>query len=188
MAPEAEDLPRAVLERAARGDPRAFEAIVRRFERPVFSLVRRLTGNDETARELAQDVFLKCWRNLSRYDPDRPFAPWFLKLAANLALNARAAAKLRKTETLDGAREPGDPVAVPQASLAATREASDAVRQAVGGLDPRYALPVVLFYLEGLSVKEIAARLELPEGTVKIRLHRARDLLKETLARFGREA
>lgn len=165
-----------MLERAARGDAAAFEQIVRRFERPVYSLVYRLTGDKESARDLAQDVFLKCWRNLPRYDPERPFAPWFLKLAANLAINAREAAKLRKTVPLEEhpAPRPEPP----------DTDAREAVRKTIAELDPKYAACVALFYLDGLSVKEIAARLGMAEGTVKIRLHRARDLLKEKLARF----
>lgn len=172
-----EDLPREVLERAARGDAQAFEQIVRRFERPVYALVFRLTGDREGARDLAQDVFLKCWRNLARYDPERPFAPWFLKLAANLAINAREAAKLRKTVPLEEHPAPR-PEAAPEEDLRA------AVRRTIADLDPKYAACVALFYMDGLSVKEIATRLGMPEGTVKIRLHRARDVLKEKLGKF----
>ncbi|MBI3725057.1 sigma-70 family RNA polymerase sigma factor [bacterium] len=187
------DIPRETLERAARGDPAAFEAIVRRFERPVYALVHRLTGDAEAARDLAQDVFLKAWKNLARYDPERPFAPWFLKLAANLAINARAAARLRRAASLDAPRGgddrapdlPADAKAPPAAESVADEEARAAVRRGIAELEEKYALPVALFYLEGLSVKEVAERLDLPEGTVKIRLHRARDVLKEKLARFG---
>ena len=167
---------------------------MRRFERPVYALVHRLAGDAESARDLTQDVFLKAWRNLARYDPERPFAPWFLKLAANLALNARAAARLRRTVSLDerpAGNErahggPADPAAEESATRAGDAELREAVRSGVAALDPRYGVPVALFYLEGLSVKELADRLDLPEGTVKIRLHRARDLLKSALARFGR--
>ena len=69
-------------------------------------------------------------------------------------------------------------------AVLAAADLRDAVRKSVAGLDPRYAGPVVLFYLEGLSVKEVAERLDVPEGTVKIRLHRAREVLKEALARW----
>ena len=79
---------------------------------------------------------------------------------------------------------PPDPATVESAKAAGEAELRLAVRKSVSELDPRYALPVILFYLEGLSVKEVAERLDLPEGTVKIRLHRARDVLKETLARW----
>ena len=165
-----------MLERAARGDAAAFEQIVRRFERPVYSLVFRLTGDKEGARDLAQDVFLKAWRNLPRYDPERPFAPWFLKLAANLAINAREAAKLRKTVPLE---EQAAPRPDPPGD-----ELREAIRKEIAGLDPKYAACVALFYIDGLSVKEISERLSRPEGTVKIRLHRARDGLKEKLSRW----
>src|SRR5579871_4517447 len=166
MAGREPDIPREVLERAARGDARAFEAIVRRFERPVYALVFRLVGDKEAARDLAQDVFLKAWKNLARYDPERPFAPWFLKLAANLAINARAALRLRKAASLDAPLGPegkapeGPPdrqsVAAPEA--AAGEEAREAVRRGIAELEEKYALPVALFYLEGMSVKDIALR------------------------------
>jgi RNA polymerase sigma-70 factor (ECF subfamily) len=171
-----EDLPREVLERAARGDAAAFEQIVRRFERPVYALVYRLTGDREGARDLAQDVFFKAWRNLPRYDPERPFAPWFLKLAANLAINAREAMKLRKTVPLEEHAAPR-----PEAPDTDVR---DAVRKTIAELDPKFAACVALFYIDGLSVKEISDRLGMPEGTVKIRLHRARDVLREKLEKF----
>jgi RNA polymerase sigma-70 factor (ECF subfamily) len=174
-----EELPREVLERAARGDTAAFERIVQRFERPVYSLVYRLTGDREGARDLAQEVFLKAWKNLARYDPERPFAPWFLKLAANLAINAREAAKLRKTVPLEEQSAP--PLGTQAAS---EEELRAAVRKTIAELDPRFAACVTLFYLDGLSVKEISQRLGMPEGTVKIRLHRARDVLREKLSRF----
>jgi RNA polymerase sigma-70 factor, ECF subfamily len=176
-ADAAPDLAREVIERAAGGDAAAFELIVRRFEKPVYALVLRLTGDREGARDLAQDVFLKAWRNLARYDPERPFAPWFLKLAANLAINAREAAKLRKTVPLE--ERPA-----PRSAEGTDEELRAAVRKTIAELDPKYAACVALFYLDGLSVKEIAERLDMPEGTVKIRLHRARDVLKERLARF----
>jgi RNA polymerase sigma-70 factor (ECF subfamily) len=69
---------------------------------------------------------------------------------------------------------------------ASDRETEDAVRKAVASLDAKYAGPVALFYLEGLDLKQISERLDLPEGTVKIRLHRARDVLRRTLERFAR--
>ena len=184
MAPGEPEIPRAVLERAARGDVAAFGQIVARFERPVYSLVHRLTGDAECARDVTQEVFLKAWKNLSRYDPDRPFAPWFLKLAANLALNARAAARLRKTSRSTphagtserrGARgTPGAPV---DAELRA------AVRTTVADLEPKYACRSCSFTSRASRSRD-RDRLDLPHGTVKIRLHRARDVLKETLERF----
>jgi RNA polymerase sigma-70 factor (ECF subfamily) len=183
----------ATIAAAARGDARAFEEIVRRFERPVWSLAFRFTGDAELARDVTQEVFLRLWKNLGRYDPSRPFAPWFLKLATNFALNAKEAAKLRKAASLDApprgqeeSRLPADPAAATAMEGASDREAKDAVRKAVAELDAKYAGPVALFYLEGLDLKAIAERLDLPEGTVKIRLHRARDILRKTLERFAR--
>jgi RNA polymerase sigma-70 factor (ECF subfamily) len=181
--PRDPDPDKETIARAAAGDPRAFEVIVRRFERPVYALAHRLTGDADLARDVCQEVFLRLYRNLDRYDPSRPFAPWFLKLATNFALNAREHARIRRAAPLPGL--PADPTADAASDLAAREEARAAVRHAVAALDVRYAGVVALFYLSGLTVSEIASRLDLPAGTVKIRLHRAREILKKELARFG---
>jgi len=138
-------------------------------------------------------VFLRVYERIDRYDPARPFGPWFLRVATNYALNARARARVRKTHSLDrpvggdddGPRpEPVDPDAAPAAERAGDVEARRAIRQAVRDLPEKYAGVVALYYLEGLGVKDIAARLDMPPGTVKIRLYRARDVLREKLQRF----
>ncbi|RMG15653.1 MAG: sigma-70 family RNA polymerase sigma factor [Planctomycetota bacterium] len=172
----------------------AFEAIVRRYQHRVHALAYRLLYDAELARDVAQEVFLRLHQNLHRYDPERPFEPWFLRLATNYALNARQKALLRRTASLDAGREddgprrdPPDPGTVQATEAAAAREEREAVREAVRALPDKYAGVVALHYLEGLGVKDIAARLDLPAGTVKIRLHRARALLRERLARLRRQ-
>jgi len=183
--------PQLIL-RARSGEAGAFEAIVRRYQHRVYALAYRMTYEAELARDITQDVFLRLYERLDRYDPSRPFEPWFLRLASNYALNARAKARLRRTHSLDapldgevGGRtsEPVDPRAAPPLEGAADAEARRAIRDAVRALPEKYAGVVALHYLEGLGVREIAARLDLPEGTVKIRLHRARNLLRERLER-----
>lgn len=183
-----------VVARARRGDAAAFEALVRHYQDRVHALAWRLTYDEHLARDVTQDVFLRLYEQLHRYDPARgAFEPWFLRLATNLALNARARAQVRWTASLDapppGQDEahgpPRDPAAAPAPERAADAEARAALRAAIRALPDLYAGVVVLHHLEGLGLKEIAARLDLPEGTVKVRLFRARALLREALARFG---
>jgi RNA polymerase sigma-70 factor, ECF subfamily len=184
-----------LVARARRGEAAAFEALVRHYQDRVYALAWRLVYDEHLARDIAQDVFLRLYERLDRYDPARgPFEPWFLTLATNLALNARARAALRRTASIDasgpsaeGPREPPpDPKAPSAPQQAVETEARAAIRAAVRALPDLYAGIVALHYLEGLGVKEIAERLEMPVGTVKIRLHRARATLRETLERFGR--
>jgi RNA polymerase sigma-70 factor (ECF subfamily) len=185
-----------VVARARRGDAGAFEALVRHYQDRVHALAWRLTYDEHLARDITQDVFLRLYERLDRYDPTKGgFEAWFLTLATNLALNARARAQLRKAASLDApaaGREgderreaPPDPAAGAAPERAAEAEARAAIRQAIRELPDLYAGVVVLHYLEGLGVKEIAARLDMPVGTVKIRLHRARATLRERLERFG---
>lgn len=180
-----------VVRRARRGDEAAFEAIVRHYQARIWGLCWKVTWDEELARDVTQEVFLRLYERLDRWDPARPFEPWFLTLATNLAINARARARLRKAASLDGAgpdgearQEPADPGATQAAQGASDAEARGAIRDAVRALPSMYAAVVGLHYLDGLGVKEIAERLGIPVGTVKIRLHRARAALRETLARF----
>lgn len=178
-----------VVRRARRGDAAAFEAIVRHYERRIWGLCWKVTWDEELARDVTQEVFLRLYERLDRWDPARPFEPWFLTLATNLAINARARARLRRAASLDGPdgerrEDPPDPAAAHAADGASEAEARGAIREAVARLPAMYAAVVGLHYLDGLGVKDIAERLTIPVGTVKIRLHRARAALRETLARF----
>lgn len=193
--PDEPGLDPALLARARRGEAAAFEAVVRAYERRVWGLCWKLTLDAELARDVTQEAFLRLYEQFGRYDPARPFEPWFLTLVTNLALNARAKARLRRAASLDApapdgeARpEPPDPTATPAAQGAALDEQRRAIRAAVAALPPMYGGVVALHYLEGLGVKEIGERLGMPVGTVKIRLHRARSALREKLARFDRRA
>lgn len=186
-----------VIARARRGDAAAFEAVVRHYQDRIHALAWRLTYDDALAADITQEVFLRLYERLDRYEAARgAFEPWFLTLATNLALNVRARALLRRAPSLDAPPAgadgdaprgpPSDPKA-PSAPVAAEEsEARAAIRQAVRALPEMYAGVVVLHYLEGLGVKEIGERLGMPVGTVKIRLHRARAVLREKLERFGR--
>jgi len=193
VPPSRPDPDHDVVLRARGGDPAAFEALVRHFQDRVHALAYRLTYDRELARDITQDVFLRLYEKFDRYDPSQPFTPWFLRLASNYALNARQRAKLRKTHSLDaplggdedGLRpDPPDPEQATAPEQAAASEERRAIRAAVRDLPDKYAGVVALYYLEGLGVKAIGERLEMPVGTVKIRLHRARDILREALRRL----
>jgi RNA polymerase sigma-70 factor, ECF subfamily len=185
------DLSQSVVLAARGGDPEAFARIVDRYQRRVHALAYRLTYDRELARDATQEVFLRLYERFDRYDPQRPFTPWFLRLATNLILNLRQKARLRRTLSLDaplgcaeGAARP-DPPDVKTASPsqdASDSEARAALRGVIASLPEKYAAVVVLHYLEGLAVREISERLEVPEGTVKVRLFRARDRLRLALA------
>lgn len=183
------DLPREVVLEARGGDPEAFSRLVEHYQARIYALAYRLTYDSEQARDATQEVFLRLYERFDRYDPQRPFAPWFLRLATNLVLNLRQKARLRRTASLDaplgedGDLRPDPPAQSPSPSEGASEaELRRAIRAEIAKLPEKYAGVVVLHYLEGLSVKEIGERLELAEGTVKVRLYRARDRLRGVLA------
>jgi RNA polymerase sigma-70 factor, ECF subfamily len=189
------DLPREVVLEARGGDPEAFARVVEHYQARIYALAYRLTYDKEQARDAAQEVFLRLYERFDRYDPQRPFAPWFLRLATNLILNLRQKARLRRTTSLDAPagdedgprRDPPDQRGSSPSEGASDAELRQAIRAEIQNLPEKYASVVVLHYLEGLSVKQISERLELAEGTVKVRLFRARDRLRGVLAGLSGE-
>ena len=159
------------LARTARGgDRNAFEALVRRYQRRVFGLAYQHLRDPDEAQDLAQEVFVRLYRNLGHYDPERPFEPWFWRLAGNVAVNycrRRRAPSLELKE--DSASRDADPDKVP-------------LELAVASLDESLRLPLLLHYHADLPVEEVAASLGLSVSGVKSRLHRARAILRRLLA------
>ncbi len=188
---------RALAVAAAAGDRDAFARLVGLYQNVVAAICWRMTYDRHLAADITQDVFVHLWGRLDRYDAERPFRPWFLRLATNAAINAikkrRNKARERSLDSLG--RGPGadaddrrlelpDETAADPADDAAGAEVRAALRAAVRELSPTYAAVVALHYLEGKTVNEVSELLGIPSGTVKIRLFRARAILKEKLARW----
>jgi RNA polymerase sigma-70 factor (ECF subfamily) len=161
-----------LVRQATGGDLDAFEELVRRMQRRVYGFaVQHLRDLDE-AHDLTQEIFVKLYRNLARYDPTRPFEPWFWKLAANTTINYR-----RKRVPVPADPEP-DAVG---ASVDAVQH-DPVLVDALSQLDPSYRLPILLHYYADLSLEQVAASLGVTIPAVKSRLHRARALLRNSLA------
>ena len=157
--------------RAARGgDLDAFESLVRRYQRRVYGLAYQHLHDPDEAQDLAQEVFVRLYRNLGRYDPERPFEPWFWRLAANVAATYRRHRPATTAELPD----------VAEASSAAREEALPLAR-ALADLSDELRLPVLLHYYLDLPLEEIAGAMGLSLSAVKSRLHRARALLRRLL-------
>jgi RNA polymerase sigma-70 factor, ECF subfamily len=158
------------LARAARGgDLDAFEALVRRYQRRVYALAYQHLRDTDEAQDLAQEVFVRLYRNLDRYDPERPFQPWFWRLAANVAATYRR-------------HRPAAAVELPDvASAEAGRENALPLERALADLSDDLRLPVLLHYYLDQPLDEIALAMGLSLSAVKSRLHRARALLRRLL-------
>jgi RNA polymerase sigma-70 factor (ECF subfamily) len=194
MSREADPFPTAAdpdLELVTRwqaGDASAFEALVRRHERPVFRLALRMLGNREEAEDVAQEALLSLHRHGHRFRRESRFSTFVYRVTANAALNRRRTlGRSRARERLLAERESGfDPSPAPRdpGDALVGAEAQARVQEALQELSPDLRLAVVLFDIEGLPYGEIARVLEVPEGTVKSRIHRARNALREKLRAF----
>jgi RNA polymerase sigma-70 factor (ECF subfamily) len=194
--PPALDLPNLpdadVARLAQQGREAAFRELVRRYERPVFSLVFRMVRDSATAEDLAQDTFIKVLNHIDKYRPEFKFSSWLFKIANNVAID-----HLRRRH-LDTISMDGAPNAATAADIEATsfdiadrsesaldvmeaKELGSAIEKAIGSLRPEYRSCIMLRHVEGRSYEEIAATLDLPLGTVKTYIHRARHQLREAL-------
>lgn len=167
------------------GDGDAFAEIVERYGSRVYNLALRITGDRDAANDCAQEAFIRAYRALSQYDQSLPLHPWLLRIATNTSLNhvQRWHAHEQPVEDMPERAEP--PELNPEA-LAVRREELGEVLAAMNALPPRYRAALTLRHLHELSYDEIARALDLPLGTVKTHLHRARAaLLRELAQRRG---
>jgi RNA polymerase sigma-70 factor (ECF subfamily) len=181
-----------VVRLAQQGRELAFRELVRRYERPVFSLVYRMVRDRELAEDLAQDAFVKVLNHIDKYSPEFKFSSWLFKIANNVAID-----HLRRRR-LDTISIDGSPHASSASDVEATtselsvdqesaldelesKELGTAIERAIAALRPEYRACIMLRHVEGRSYEEIAATLDLPLGTVKTYIHRARHELRKAL-------
>lgn len=171
-----------LVERARRGDVHAWETIVQRYQGIAFRTAYLLSGSAADAEEAAQDGFVKAYRALGRFRRGAPLRPWLLKIVANQARNRRRAAGRREALALRAATQdrPGDAVPSPEAALLSTEE-RERLLAAVNALSEEHRLAVACRYFLDLSEEETAAALGVRRGTVKSRLSRALERLRESL-------
>lgn len=166
--------------RASRGDERAFDEIVGRYQRVIFNLALRMTGHREDSRDLTQEVFVKAWRGLGGFDPGRRFFSWIYRIAIHQCLNHRR----RSGRVVELAREPETTEAGPEGRTEA-HEMEEALHRALDRLaDGDRELVVLRHFLER-SYEEIAGILGIPAQRVKSRLYTARQRLRAELERMG---
>jgi RNA polymerase sigma-70 factor, ECF subfamily len=174
-----------VLSRCRTGDESAWRELVALYTRKVFGLAYRFTGRVDEAEDLTQEVFVKVYQTLGRYrESDGPFGGWLMAVARNHAIDQYRRRKQEKTRrsdddtVLDRMAAPGEH---PVAGLE-RQERAGIVHRGLRALPPDLRLPLVLCDLQGMPYDEIAAELQLPLGTVKSRINRARLELAKRLS------
>jgi len=179
------------IARARRGDQDAFRAIVRRYQREVFNLALRILRNREDAEDATQEVFVRIYGALHQYDPRHPFRSWLLRITHNLCID-QIRRKRISTVSIDRpvAQKDGevgweipDPDAADPLEEVMHRERREWIEEAIGALGPTLRTAITLRHFHGLRYEEIAEVLDVPLGTVKVRIFRARAALAKILAR-----
>ncbi|MBI2615746.1 MAG: sigma-70 family RNA polymerase sigma factor [Gemmatimonadetes bacterium] len=181
-----------VVQRARGGQESAYRELLHRYQGPVFSLIYRMVRDRELAEDLAQEAFVKALNALDSYRPEFKFSSWMFKIANNAAIDHLRRRQL-DTLSLDGAPGATTPRQMEETSIQLSdkgetplqaveaRELGSAIEQAIGKLRPEYRACIILRHIEDRPYEEIAEILDLPLGTVKTYIHRARAELKEML-------
>jgi RNA polymerase sigma-70 factor (ECF subfamily) len=162
-----------LIERYVRGENAAFEAIVQRYERRVYTIALRMCGEPEDARDVTQDVFVSAMRALRRFRGEAQLATWFHRVATNASLDAMRRRRRHATRRLEDAGDRASDAPGPEESAAASERAAE-VQRALGEISDDHRAVLVLHELQGLDYAGVAAALDIPVGTVKSRIHRAR--------------
>ncbi|HEX7545491.1 MAG TPA: sigma-70 family RNA polymerase sigma factor [Gemmatimonadaceae bacterium] len=177
---------------AQRGREDAFRELVRRYERPVFSLIFRMVRDSATAEDLAQDTFIKVLNHIDKYRSEFKLSSWLFKIANNVAIDHLRRRQIA-TISMSGSPHAGTASEVEATSFDVasddesaldemeSKELGSAIERAIARLRPEYRSCILLRHVEDRSYEEIAATLDLPLGTVKTYIHRARQQLRESL-------
>ncbi|MGH2667821.1 MAG: RNA polymerase sigma factor [bacterium] len=187
-----------VVREARKGADAAHRELVRRYERPVFSLIYRMVRNRELAEDLSQETFIKVLNALESYRPEFKFSSWVFKIANNAAIDHLRRREL-DTLSLEGSPHAETPQMIEATALqigergetaleaVENKELGGEIERAIAKLRPEYRTCILLRHVEGRAYEEIAEILNLPLGTVKTYIHRARNELRIALAHLKTE-
>ncbi len=182
-----------LIRRCQKGDLAAFDDLVRVYEKKVYNLAYRMSGNHEDANDLSQEAFLRVFQSLKDFRGQSSFSTWLYRVVSNVCLDELRQRGRRLTVSIDEpvSSDKGETMqrqladnAPPPDELAERREVREVVQAAIGELSEEYRVVIVLRDLRDLSYQEIAEVLDCSLGTVKSRLNRARLALKEKLSQL----
>lgn len=171
----------ALVRRIQEGDLKAFEALYERYKGPIYRTALAITRSQEAAEEILQECFVRAYIHIGKVDDRAPFKAWLHRIAVNLSYDWlskqrqwwRALKEMVEPRMVAAATSPED--------VAEHGELRQLVRDALNELDVKHRMVLILFYLHGFSLQDIAYILECPVGTVKSRLHYGREQLRRRL-------
>ena len=176
-----------LVQKAAAGDAAAVETLVERYQQQVYNLALHMVNNDADAQDLAQEAFVRAWRSLGSFHYTSQFSTWLYRLTSNICIDFLRAQKRRKVVSLTMLRDDEDSQwdlpdndPLPEQQMIAAEE-REALSRAFAALDPEFRQVLTLRIVNGCSYQQIGEILDLPEGTVKSRLSRAREQLRKKM-------
>jgi len=178
-----------LVESAQRGNKDAFAVLVQKYHHNMYNLAYRMTGNREDAMDVTQEVLFRAYRALASFQPDRPFLPWVYRITWNIC--ADRGRKMGRTPQEDSLDEKDDGAARLTSSAPSpdatyeSKEMAEVLSLAIGQLSEGYRELIVMFHMDGLSIKEISEITGMKETVIKNRLYRGRQVLRKILEAGG---
>lgn len=174
-----------LVRRSISGDQEAFSELVTRYRKLIYSVVYNMIIDKQEVCDVSQEVFLRIYKSLDRYNPEYKFSTWSVKIATNICLDILRKKKIDSI-SIDDAICVSSSVNAPEARVI-SKERKNMLNEAVSQLPEKYRIPIVLFHQNGLSYEEIMKILNEPMSIVKNRIYRARLMLREKLEQERKE-
>jgi len=168
-----------IIKTCLEGNPNAFSELVSRYKNLVYSIILRMVVDKEEANDLAQEVFIKVYKNLDKYYPEFTFGTWIMRITTNHVIDARRK-KRHLTVSLDERQDANMSELSPETRYIEKERAAD-LKRIVENLPEMYKVPIILYHQQGLSYQEIANMIGEPLSKVKNRIFRGRKLLRADL-------
>lgn len=180
-----------LVTRAKGGEQRAYEELMHRYKDSIYFMALKMVNNKDDANDLTVETFGKAFENLEKYKPDFAFSTWLYRIATNNCIDfiRKKKIKLVSIDSIEGDEEGSShPMQIRSDTLnpeemAIKKQKTEQLKKIIEQLPPRYKVLIKLRYFEELSYDEIAEQLDIPLGTVKAQLFRARDLLSNIMDR-----
>ena len=168
-----------IIQMCVNGDNDCFAELVSRYKNLVYSVILRMVNDREEANDLAQEVFIKIYKNLNKYYPDYKFSTWIIRITTNHVIDYRRKKK-QETIPIDEIDYEISTKGSPESDYL-KKEQAIMLKEVVNNLPDMYKIPIVLYHQQGLSYQEIADVIEEPLSKVKNRIFRGRKMLKEAI-------
>ena len=177
-----------LLRKAKKGESKSFEKLVAPHEQMIWRLCFHMMGNEADAKDALQETMFKAWRSIVSYRGESGFGTWLYRVGVSCCLDALRKKRIRETESVDALREKGldfPDHSLGQSEILERKEEMETLGQAVAALPEEQRIPLMLSVLEEKTYEEIADLLQVPVGTVRSRIARARIAIKKKMMEYG---